>query len=54
METRADADWCWHCGFSYEEADARSATASTEEPYANEMGAEERNSGTHGRNRNPY
>jgi hypothetical protein len=18
METRGDADWCWHCGYSYE------------------------------------
>lgn len=23
METRGDADWCWHCGYSYEEAEAR-------------------------------
>jgi predicted amidophosphoribosyltransferase len=23
METRADADWCWHCGYSYEEAEDR-------------------------------
>lgn len=23
MESRADADWCWHCGYSYEEAEAR-------------------------------
>ena len=19
METRGDADWCWHCGYSYED-----------------------------------
>ena len=28
METRRDADWCWHCGYSYEEADARAASLS--------------------------
>ena len=23
METRTDADWCWHCGYSYEDAEDR-------------------------------
>jgi hypothetical protein len=23
VETRSDADWCWYCGYSYEEEDAR-------------------------------
>jgi len=22
MESRSDADWCWHCGYSYEDADS--------------------------------
>jgi hypothetical protein len=22
MESRSDADWCWHCGYSYEDAKA--------------------------------
>jgi hypothetical protein len=22
MESRSDADWCWHCGYSYEDAEA--------------------------------
>ena len=22
MEARIDAEWCWHCGYSYEEAEA--------------------------------
>jgi hypothetical protein len=21
VESRNDADWCWHCGYSYEEAE---------------------------------
>jgi len=27
MEARIDADWCWHCGYSYEEAEARARAA---------------------------
>jgi len=22
VESRNDADWCWHCGYSYEDAEA--------------------------------
>jgi predicted amidophosphoribosyltransferase len=36
MEARNDADWCWHCGYSYEEADARSGAASVREPPADD------------------
>ena len=28
MESRIDADWCWHCGYSYEDAEARTPPAS--------------------------
>ena len=21
VESRSDADWCWHCGYSYEDAE---------------------------------
>jgi len=31
METRGDADWCWHCGYSYEEAEARAIPRSGRE-----------------------
>ena len=31
METRVDADWCWHCGYSYEEAEARATTTARNE-----------------------
>jgi len=27
MESRIDAEWCWHCGYSYEEAEARAHAA---------------------------
>ena len=28
MESRSDADWCWHCGYSYEDAESRTPPAS--------------------------
>ena len=34
MEARNDADWCWHCGYSYEEDEARSGAAPVREPPA--------------------
>ena len=37
IETRPDAEWCWHCGFSYEEADARTRSRGGEEPDPEEL-----------------
>ncbi|HET7202566.1 MAG TPA: hypothetical protein VFI92_04300 [Steroidobacteraceae bacterium] len=31
VESRSDAEWCWHCGYSYEDADQKQAQA-REEP----------------------
>ena len=28
MESRSDADWCWHCGYSYEDAESSTPPAS--------------------------
>ena len=28
MESRSDADWCWHCGYSYEEAESKKTPSS--------------------------
>jgi hypothetical protein len=28
VESRNDADWCWHCGYSYEEAEPAAPPAS--------------------------
>jgi hypothetical protein len=28
VESRSDADWCWHCGYSYEDAEAGTPPAS--------------------------
>ena len=28
MESRSDADWCWHCGYSYEDAESKAPPAS--------------------------
>jgi hypothetical protein len=50
METRADADWCWHCGFSYEEAEARGPMARGEEYTADDPGAQEATTSTRGCN----
>lgn len=52
METRADADWCWHCGYSYEEAEARAPTAGGRERVATESADEKIAAATHGRKRN--
>jgi uncharacterized membrane protein YvbJ len=29
METRNDADWCWHCGYSYEDAEAQAQSVAS-------------------------
>jgi uncharacterized membrane protein YvbJ len=28
MESHNDADWCWHCGYSYEDAQPEAPPAS--------------------------
>ena len=34
MESRSDADWCWHCGYSYEDAESRTPPASgSQKPF---------------------
>jgi uncharacterized membrane protein YvbJ len=30
VESQSDADWCWHCGYSYEDAERREAPAADE------------------------
>ena len=54
METRADADWCWHCGFSYEEAESRAPTARGDAHTAEDPGSEEFSGGARGRNGGRY
>ena len=39
MEARNDADWCWHCGYSYEEAEARSGTTAQRDDPADDESA---------------
>jgi uncharacterized membrane protein YvbJ len=31
VESRCDAEWCWHCGYSYEDADEEQAQAQEEQ-----------------------
>lgn len=31
VESRSDAEWCWHCGYSYEEAEDRQANVPEEQ-----------------------
>ena len=32
METRPDAEWCWHCGYAYEDGSAASEKTPCEPP----------------------
>ena len=43
MESRNDADWCWHCGYSYEDAESKAPSAAgplTDEPVPDDPDSE--------------